>query len=1040
MWTHEVKLEKYQATTPSGGPLQLGTAESQGNEFLHIKVGEGWEGLAIKVVFRPCKVSRTVPENGMVDVPWEATKEPLTAAKGRIVFRGLDESGRIMNSLDLPYTVEGHSPTGDRDENQYTPGVVDQIIAETKANAEAADLSANAAKESQTEAAANAAASMQSSNNAAEAARRAEASEGAAAASEKAAASSADASEQNRREAETQAGKSLEYQKQAGEYAASAEASKNESGENAAAAEASAQKAAEVVVNVENTIQDALQEAKDSGEFDGPQGPQGIPGPQGNPGEKGDPGDPGPKGEKGDPGEPGQNGEPGLGVPQPTLADAGKVPVVNAEGTGYVLREVSAGGGDAGQPGTDGEDGGYYMPSVDTAGNLSWTPSKVGMPSVPEANIRGPEGPQGDTGPAGPAGADGAQGPAGPQGETGPAGPEGPQGPQGDTGPQGPTGPEGPPYTLTEEDKQTIVQAVIAALPDGDAVSYGAPEPGIVTTDNQYYTAIAAAIRQKLGTSTEYQPAQMAAAIESIGAAGTQIKFSGNPIVATDTIESQPFAGLKIYGKSTQTSSQLLPLTESSYSANGLTATLQDDGSLIINGTPGSSFTNLIYIPLSLSPGDYYIAGGENTSGHVVAFIEIKKSTGTNYFANQSFSVDGTETSIVFTLQSNFANAINNYRVPAMLNKGTEPLPVQKYNGTPSSENPIPIVSAGNSGSIALNITGGNICPTSSGTTNFQTNCFILGGVQYTICAKQSVLVGFRIQIRDTDNSLIESIAIYDNNTTWKDSGYVAFTPTHSGKVFINSFAQCEWSELAIYVGALTARQYDAYQSQAFVISTPSDLSGITVQSGGNYTDASGQQWMCCYKSYSDGKIYYPIKKYLASEVTFNINTAWSNANQNFAFAYVLLYGSSPVSGVISNAFKSIAYTTNISLISEPIVMAEASNYGTTVYFALPKSSLDDISSESIKNYMESISTEFIAANTNPNESEDISSQELVAYKALTTYANTTVISTAEPVAGMEATVYCDTAKAMDSKVSTAVNDTYADLSGAIREGVNQVE
>ena len=766
----------------------------------------------------------------MVDVPWEATKEPLTAAKGRIVFRGLDESGRIMNSLDLPYTVEGHSPTGDRDESKYTPGAVDQIIAETKAAADAADTSAKAAKESQTEAAANAA-----------------------------------AAEQSRQESETQAGKSLEYQKQAGEYAASAEASKNAAGESAAASEASAQKAAEVVVNVENTIQDALQEAKDSGEFDGPQGPQGIPGPQGNPGEKGDPGDPGPKGEKGDPGEPGQNGEPGLGVPQPTVYDAGKVPMVNDDGTGYVLREVSAGGGDAGQPGTDGEDGGYYKPSLDSAGNLSWQASKPGMPDVPEANIRGPQGPQGEPG---------------------------------TDGKDGEQGPEGPPYTLTEEDKQTIVQAVIAALPDGDAVSYGTPEPGIVTTDNQYYTAIAAAIRQKLGTSTEYQPDQMAAAIESIGAtSGIPVTFNGNPVVATDTVVDQPFARLKIFGKTTQ----------------------------------------------------------DETSG---------------------------------------------------------------------------LVSAGETGKIDLQITGENICPTSSGTTNFQTDCFVLAGVQYTICAKQSVLVGFRIQIRDVNhpNSSIESIAIYDNNTTWKDSGYAAFTPTKPGKVFINSFAQCEWSELAIYVGALTARQYDAYQSQAFAISTPSDLSGITVQSGGNYTDASGQQWMCCYKSYSDGKIYYPIKKYLASEVTFNINTEWSNANQNFAFAYVLLYGSSPVSGVISNAFKSIAYTTNISLISEPIVMAEVSNHGTTIYFALPKSSLDDISSESIKNYMESISTEFIAANTNPNESEDISSQELVAYKALTTYANTTIISTAEPVAGMEATVYCDAAKAMDSKVSMAVNDMYADL------------
>ena len=73
-------------------------------------------------------------------------------------------------------------------------------------------------------------------------------------------------------------------------------------------------------------------------------------------------------------------------------------------------------------------------------------------------------------------------------------------------------------------------------------------------------------------------------------------------------------------------------------------------------------------------------------------------------------------------------------------------------------------------------------------------------------------------------------------------------------------------------------------------------------------------------------------------------------------------------------------------------------------------------------------------------QTQPIPAETLAAYHALTTYANTTVISTAEPVAGMEATVYCDTAKAMDSKVSMAVNDMYADLSGAIREGVNQVE
>lgn len=72
----------------------------------------------------------------------------------------------------------------------------------------------------------------------------------------------------------------------------------------------------------------------------GPPGPEGKQGPQGAPGPRGEQGIPGPKG---DPGEPGQKGEPGkdgLGLPAPTAQDAGKVPMVDAAGTGYELGEA----------------------------------------------------------------------------------------------------------------------------------------------------------------------------------------------------------------------------------------------------------------------------------------------------------------------------------------------------------------------------------------------------------------------------------------------------------------------------------------------------------------------------------------------------------------------------------------------------------------------------------------------------------------------------------------------------------------------------
>ena len=156
-----------------------------------------------------------------------------------------------------------------------------------------------------------------------------------------------------------------------------------------------------------------------------------------------------------------------------------------------------------------GDDGGFYMPVVDSQGNLSWAPSNSEMLPVESANIRGPVGPTGESGvyvgdteptdeeirvwinPAGeasealatkqyvdglietieltpgPQGPEGPEGPQGPQGETGPQGPRGVQGEQGPQGPQGiqrPIGPQGEPgqnYILTEADKSEIAGMVV---------------------------------------------------------------------------------------------------------------------------------------------------------------------------------------------------------------------------------------------------------------------------------------------------------------------------------------------------------------------------------------------------------------------------------------------------------------------------------------------------------------------------------------------------------------------------------------------------
>ena len=43
----------------------------------------------------------------------------------------------------------------------------------------------------------------------------------------------------------------------------------------------------------------------------------------------------------------------------------------------------------------DGDNGGWYIPSVAVNGDLSWTPSKQGMTPIQTVNIKGPQGPAG---------------------------------------------------------------------------------------------------------------------------------------------------------------------------------------------------------------------------------------------------------------------------------------------------------------------------------------------------------------------------------------------------------------------------------------------------------------------------------------------------------------------------------------------------------------------------------------------------------------------------------------------------------------------
>lgn len=190
MNTHSIDLVDYRAQSRGNSILYLGTAGSHGNEQLQVTQGKGWEGLTVQVVFHPCKVAVQLPANGVLDVPWEATARPLTAMQGRIVFQGFDQD-RLVNSTDLAYTVASHSPTLGRDEQPYTPGIVEGVLNQMAADKDAILQAAQQTGQAKEAAAASAAAAASSAANAQQSAGAANTSAGQAADSASQAAGSA---------------------------------------------------------------------------------------------------------------------------------------------------------------------------------------------------------------------------------------------------------------------------------------------------------------------------------------------------------------------------------------------------------------------------------------------------------------------------------------------------------------------------------------------------------------------------------------------------------------------------------------------------------------------------------------------------------------------------------------------------------------------------------------------------------------------------------------------------------------------------------
>lgn len=168
-----------------------------------------------------------------------------------------------------------------------------------------------------------------------------------------------------------------------------------------------------------------------------------------------------------------------------------------------------------------------------------------------------------------------------------------------------------------------------------------------------------------------------------------------------------------------------------------------------------------------------------------------------------------------------------------------------------------------------------------------------------------------------------------------------------------------------------------ANNSQTLTLQTPNALPGIPVTSGGNYTDESGQQWVCDEVDLARGVRVQRITKI---KVTSSLNWQMSGQKVDRYFAW---FAGTSATNVLCTHFSTT--------VGSEVVGGAIANQNNLIGFAYAQKGTSTL--DEFKAFLDAKEVYVLASLATPVETA-LSAAEIAAYKALTTYAPTTVIST----------------------------------------------
>ncbi len=544
---------------------------------------------------------------------------------------------------------------------------------------------------------------------------------------------------------------------------------------------------------------------------------------------------------------------------------------------------------------------------------------------------------------------------------------------------------------------------------------------------------------------------------------------SGSVITANDAAEGRPFRGLRVFGKSTQrttTGAQLLSIKQEDVAnKDGLSAKVNVDGGITVTGTPDKQYATIYGKDIILSPGKYYLNGGNGSAGAVLLKARITFSDGSSKnCANGSFEVtpDTKSVSILIQYESATIQSVN-YTIYPMLNKGETALPFEPYTGgkpSPSPEYPQEIVSAGEGGSIAVGVTGknfatidvdeylkagwqGRIEPINNGIKIIAINGWHMELLYIPFLAGKEITVSFTYRqipeetsSQNTNNAFcFVNTNVYPNDS--KDIKFKINSPSiDSTKVSCSFVARSAYLgffirldkegsdsglkrtiEITNFQIELGNKEtpHEPYTHQTLTLQTPNGLPGVPVSKDGNYTDSNGQQWVCDEIDLGRGKYVQRVKDFIINRNT-NISTSMGDYGAPEKDTILARYLDKTIKKLGAVLCRELICAKNWSNDSESVFATE-----TSIDFRLSRKRLglgtdtttDENKTEVLK-FLETTPLHCLVELNTPIE-RDLTPEEIAAYKALRTYGPTTVI-TNDAGAGMEVTYVADTKAYIDKK------------------------